>query len=145
MRLFLHDIFASINRSGKSLKTSYILQFLWRDLTSTYSIIGPHFECEKSWDHCFLYECVLRTIKLFSLYKVLIRVLVCDGASSNVALLKVLSGYPPKRLPYSENGNGINKYFPRMTFKNPFDPTDDNVVYMIICPSHQVCHQSQLL
>ena len=82
----------------------------------------------------FLYECVLRTIKLFSLYKFLIRVLVCDGASSNVALLKVLSGYPAKRLPYSENGNGIKKYFPRMTFKNPFDPTDDNVVHMIITP-----------
>ena len=51
---FLHDIFASNNRSGKSLETSYILQFLWRDLTSTYSFIGPHFECEKSWDHFFV-------------------------------------------------------------------------------------------
>ena len=26
-------------------QTSYILQFLWRDLTSGYDIVGPYFTC----------------------------------------------------------------------------------------------------
>lgn len=42
---FLHDRFQSVEEN-KCLKTNYILQFLWRDLTSSYNIIGPFFECE---------------------------------------------------------------------------------------------------
>ena len=43
---FLEDIFESVD-TARNLKTNYILQFLWRDLTSSYSIIGPYFACEK--------------------------------------------------------------------------------------------------
>ena len=43
---FLEDIFESVDTAG-NLKTNYILQFLWRDLTSSYSIIGPYFACQK--------------------------------------------------------------------------------------------------
>lgn len=68
-------------------KTSYILQFLWRDLTSKFDVIGPYFTCAGSWDHKFLLECVMRTIQAFTLYNFRIRVIVCDGESSNLALL----------------------------------------------------------
>ena len=129
---FLHDIFESVDPST-NIKTSYILQFLWRDLTSSYSIIGPHFAREKSWDHSFLYDCVMRTIKLFSLYKFRVKVPVCDGASSNLALLKVLAGYKASQLPAEKQ-----KYLPKMEFCNPYDPEEDNKVFMMICPSHQV-------
>ena len=44
---FLHDIFSSIEKDNE-MKTSYVLQFIWRDLTSSYSIIGPYFNCAKS-------------------------------------------------------------------------------------------------
>ena len=43
----LHDIFSSIEKDDE-MKTSYVLQFIWRDLTSSYSIIGPYFNCAKS-------------------------------------------------------------------------------------------------
>ena len=89
---FLQDIFESVDRPD-NIKTSYILQFIWRDRTSSYSIIGPHFACERSWDHSYLYDCVMRTLKLFCLYNFRIKVLVCDGASTNLALVKVLAGY----------------------------------------------------
>lgn len=136
---FLEDIFESVD-TARNLKTNYILQFLWRDLTSSYSIIGPYFACEKSWDHSFLYDCVMRTVKLFSLYKFRIKVLVCDGASSNLALLKVLAGYKASQLPAEEQGDGYHKYLPKMEFHNPYDLEEDNKVFMMICPSHQVCH-----
>ena len=96
---FLQDIFESVDRPD-NIKTSYILQFIWRDLTSSYRIIGPHFACERSWDHS--YECVMRTIKFFCLYNFRIKVLVCDGASTNLALLKVLASYRGTQLPLEE-------------------------------------------
>ena len=59
----------SLQKSCLFFMTSYILQFLWQDLTLSYSIIGPHFAREKLWDRSFLYDCAMVTIKLFSLYK----------------------------------------------------------------------------
>ena len=115
---FFQDIFESVDPS-QNIKASYLLQFIWRDLTSTYSIIGPHFACEKSWDHSFLYDCVMKTVKLFSLYKFRVKVLVCDGASSNLALLKVLASYKACQIPVKEEGTGIERYLPKMTFSNP--------------------------
>ena len=52
---------------------------------------------------------------------------MCDGASTNLALFKVLAGY-----------RGIQ--LPQMEFANPFDPDEDNKVFLLICPSHQVCY-----
>lgn len=46
-------------------QTSYILQFLWRDLTSSYDIVGPYFTCSESVDGKFILACVLETVKLF--------------------------------------------------------------------------------
>ena len=64
--------------------------------------------------------------------------MVCDGASSNLSLLKVLSGYKGTQLP-PEAGEGVAKFLPRMKFINPYDPyRDDSEVFMIVCPSHQV-------
>ena len=40
--LVLHDVYSLAIQSGCQ-KTSYIVQFLWRDLTSGYDMIGPYF------------------------------------------------------------------------------------------------------
>ena len=82
----------------------------------------------------------MRTVKLFSLYKFRIKVLACDGASSNLALLKVLAGYKAFQLPAEEQGDGYRKYLPKMEVHNSYDLEEDNKVFMMICPSHQVCH-----
>ena len=137
---FLHDIFSSIEKEDE-MKTSYVLQFIWRDLTSSYSIIGPYFNCAKSWEHSFLYDCVMRTLKVFSLYCFRIKAMVRDGASSNLSLLKVLSEYKGRQLPL-EAGDGMAKFLPTMKFINPYDPYKDDIeVFMIICPSHQVHYE----
>ena len=134
---FLHDIFSSSDQDGE-MKTSYVLQFIWRDLTSSYSIIGPYFNCAKSWDHSFLYDCVMRTLKVFSLYHFRVKAMICDGASSNLSLLKVLAEYKGTQLPL-EAGDGMDQFLPKTKFTNPYDPdSDDGDVFMIICPSHQV-------
>ena len=39
----LNDLYALLKNPEESKQTSYILQFLWRDLTSAYDIVGPYF------------------------------------------------------------------------------------------------------
>ena len=46
-------------------QTSYILQFLWRDLTSSYDIIGPYFTSSDTCTAKFIHVCVMETIQLF--------------------------------------------------------------------------------
>ena len=38
---WLHDVFTTVQDDFDERKTSYILQFLWRDLTSSFDVIGP--------------------------------------------------------------------------------------------------------
>ena len=131
---FLKDI-SSIDQEDKIRPTMSCSSS--GDLTSSYSIIGPYFNCAKTWDHSFLYDCVMRTIKAFSLYHFRVKAMVCDGASSNLALLKVLAECKGKQLRLEAQELVWNS-LPQMKFNNPYDPRDDADVYMIICPSCQV-------
>ena len=54
----------------------------------------------------------------------LVRVLLCDGASSNLSLLELLCDY---------SNNQVDITQPSL--KSPFDGKS---VHLIICPSHQV-------
>ena len=69
-----------------------MLQFLWRDLTSQFDIVGPYFTSSGSVDGKFVLACVLETVKLFQLHSLKTSVLVCDGGSSNVAAIKASDG-----------------------------------------------------
>jgi len=62
-------------------QASYIPQFLWRDLTSEFDIVGPYFTASSSMEGKFVMACVLETVKLFQFYGMKTSLLVCDGAS----------------------------------------------------------------
>ena len=64
----LADIYQLLDGDRAAQQTSYILQFLWRDLTSDYDIIGPYFTYSKSMESKFIISCVYETIKLFYLH-----------------------------------------------------------------------------
>lgn len=59
---WLQDVYMSVGEDYDQQETSYILQCLWRDLTSEFDVIGPYFTCANSCDHKFLLECLMRTI-----------------------------------------------------------------------------------
>jgi len=129
----LNDIYKSLQNQDSPQQTSYILQFLWRDLTSSYDIIGPYFTSAESVDSNFVLACVLETIKLFQHHNLKTSVLMCDGASSNLAVIKMSHGcsgaYSVK-----EDQDDIFEIKPWML--NPFHPPD--LIYWMICPTHQV-------
>ena len=135
----LHDIFEDITDKQENSKVRYVLQFYWRDLTSAFDLIGPYFTCQASVTMSAFSEMINQT--MYALHKFCFKVcaMVCDGASTNLALLKILCGLPNKMLDINdcEGGNIRERYHKNFCFRNPFD-VDDHPVFVIVCPSHQV-------
>lgn len=100
------DVFTSAIQSGCQ-KASYIVQFLWRDLTSGYDLVGPYFPVSSSVDSNILQEFFLLSLKVFSNYGFKISIVLCDGASSNLTLLKLLCGSPRASLPVNEDADDL--------------------------------------
>ena len=91
----MHDVYIQLDQNDKSEKASYILQFLWRDISSNVDVIGPYYTSQKGLDNKFMMACVLETIHLFFLFGFHTVLLICDGASANLKLLKLLCGEKP--------------------------------------------------
>ena len=79
-------IYQEISPSGKIKKASYILQFLWQDMTSSYDIIGPYYTSKNGPDHKFIMACVFEIMHLFSMYGFDVTLLICERASTNLKL-----------------------------------------------------------
>ena len=132
----LNDLYTLLHSSDTGKQTLYVLQFLWRDLTSQFDIVGPYFTSSGSVDGKFVLACVLETVKLFQLHSLKTSVLVCDGGSSNVAAIKASHGcHGAYSVKSGENGES-DKYRVEPWMLNPFDPP--HKIYWLICPSHQV-------
>jgi len=82
----LTDVYKLLQKPQAAAQTKYILQFLWRDLTSSYDIIDPYFTSAESVDSDFIVGCVLDTIKLFQNHGLKTSLLVCDGCAANLIL-----------------------------------------------------------
>ena len=61
----LHDVFQSMSSDQHVQQTTHMLQFLWRDLTSAFDIVGPYYSSAESMSSKFVLACVLETIQLF--------------------------------------------------------------------------------
>lgn len=121
----LHDVYEGLCEDEKCQKTAYVVQFLWRDLSSDFDVVGPYFNCSSSLETQSLHAMVTRTMLAFTQFGFGVRALLCDGASSNLSLLKLLCGHTNNEVDISQP-----------SFKSPFD---GKCVYLIVCPSHQVC------
>ena len=65
----LHDVVQSFDKNHRTKQTSYILQFLWRDLTSLFDIVGPYYTSEETMPAMVICSCIFETIKLFQVCK----------------------------------------------------------------------------
>lgn len=121
----LHDVYEGLIEDEKCQKTSYMLQFLWRDLSSDFDVVGPYFNCSTTMEMQFLHSIVVKTMLCFCKFGFNVRALLCDGASKNLSLLKLLCGYVNKE----------DTQIKEPWFQSQFD---GRIVYLLICPSHQV-------
>lgn len=88
----LHNAYQLVNEESAREHTSYILQFLWRDLTSSFDVVGPYYTSSGPLESKFIVSCVFQSLRLFYLYHFNTCALVCDGASANVSALKLTCG-----------------------------------------------------
>ena len=59
----LHDVYASLG-DEQPQQVSYMLQFVWRDLTSSFDIIGPYYSSSESLKSKFILACVYEVMKI---------------------------------------------------------------------------------
>lgn len=64
----LHNLFREIDDGFRMNNTSYILQFMWRDLSSRFDVVSPHFTTEKSLETKFLASCLFESMYAFEIY-----------------------------------------------------------------------------
>ena len=127
----LHDIFRSLDDDFRTKKTTYVLQFMWRDMSSHFDAIGPYFTAERSLETKFLVSCLFESMFVFETYGFQVCGLVCDGASCNLSLFKHLCN--TSGLYGTDEDGGVIDVPSK--FVNPYT---GNTVHLIICPSHQV-------
>ena len=132
--LTLHDVYEALE-VHKTSKTSYVLQTLWRDLSSDYDIIGPYYTSEGGLKSKFLLACLYDALRQLHQFNFKVIAIVCDGASSNLTSLKALchrQGAYGRDLSQKDDPHKVP-----VSFRNPYSGQD---VFLLICPSHQVGH-----
>ncbi len=113
--------------------TKYVLQFLWRDLSHKFDVIGPYFTSRQSLTESYLSSCLLETMSSLHSYGFSVTCLVCDGASSNLTVVKAFLGMCGS-IGFSTSGDKRD-YSVRASFQNSFE---GRLCHVIICPSHQL-------
>ncbi|XP_014669634.1 PREDICTED: uncharacterized protein LOC106810714 [Priapulus caudatus] len=124
----LHDIYQTLDPQQKVSPAQNILQFLWRDLTSSFDVIGPYYATESALDTRLTTATLLETMRIFEAHGFHVSGVVFDGASTNLATVKLLT--TGKRGPYQQ------PYDIQPWFTNPYRPQVK--VHFVICPSHQL-------
>ena len=65
-------------------------------------------------------------------------VVLCDGASTNLTLLKMLCGHPRAQFSNNNRVEDLRAHYQvDASFVNPEDP-HGNPIFVMVCPSHQV-------
>ena len=128
------DVYEEL-KEGQSEKTTYILQFMWRDISSKYDVIGHYFTSSSGLDAWLTAACLYEIMGAMESVEFRVKALVC--ASWNLSLVKKLCGFDGQfGHDDSESPDSEDCYRVPCSFKNLFS---DRVVWIIICPSHQVC------
>ena len=101
-------------------------------------MIGLYFPVPNSMDANTLLQFFMLCLKSFNAYGFRVSIVLCDGASSNLTLLKMLCGYHSAVLPMNDAVEDLRaSYFVDMSFTNPED-SSGNPLFAMICPSYQV-------
>ena len=68
------------------------MQTLWRDWTSKCDIVGPYYTSSGAFKARSMLPCIMDALRKFHSHGISVYALVCDGASSNLTMVKMLLG-----------------------------------------------------
>ena len=128
----LSDLYEVLLTDKESEKADYVMQTLWRDLTSECDIVGPYYTSNGPFKAKTMLACVMDALRKFQAHGFDVCVFVCDGASSNLTMVKTLLG---KQGPLHHNDSLSDRHEIDPSFINPFS---GEKIYVVICPSHQI-------
>ena len=129
----LNDVFDEFDPDHEPLPAEYNLQFLWRDISSDFDVVGPYFASAEAYDHRFIIASVKETMRLLHACHFSVVGIVCDGASSNLAAIKLLCH--GKRGAYQLSSQQ-DVFAIEPWFVNDFEPVLK--VFCCVFPSHQL-------
>lgn len=121
-------------KAPQTVKASYIMQFLWRDLTSDFDVIGPYFSSGKGMECKFVISCLMTTIQAFHIYGFKTMAVVCDGASTNFKAIKYLTTGKSGAYGINEDLHAEEPHRVKTWMLNPWTNAK---LFFIPCPSHQ--------
>ena len=131
----LHDVFQTLQPDHRTQKATYMLQYLWRYTVSDYDIIGPYFASNGGFSAKFILATLFETMHTFQLYGFKTKAIICDGASSNLSSIKILTGFGHGAYGNKVLGSSDDIHDVKTWFLNPFT---NEKVFILICPSHRV-------
>ena len=111
------------------------MQFLWRDLTSGFDVVGPYFTSSKTFENKTILSCLLESLRNFHVHGFKTSLLVCDAATANVSTIKATCGVSGA---YGQSSDLVDPHKVAPFFQHPFDPM--RKFYWMICLSHQACY-----
>ena len=85
----MRDIFQDLKEDEdvKNIQANYINQFLWRDMTSKFDVIGPHYAGNRSIDYVSVYAQFWEAVGFFHRYGFETHVGVCDGTACYLSFI----------------------------------------------------------
>ena len=116
----LQDIFTLLDEEPGVERATYVMQTLWRDLTSECDIVRPHYTSHGTFDAKFMLACIHDTLCKFKAHNFHVPVIVCDGATANLTASKVLMGMKGS---FGVNSTLQDKHEVPTTCINPFSFT----------------------
>lgn len=137
----LHDVYQQLQPDHRSQTTSYILQYLWRDTASDFDIIGPYFTSAGSLKAKFVLATLYEVMYAFHSYGFKVKATLCDGASVNLCVIKLLTGFGSGAFGVGD-ATSPDRQEVKCWFLNPHT---NEKVYTLICPSHQECQNMHII
>ena len=131
----LHDVYSLLDEDEKIKEINYMLQFVWRDLSSKFDIIGLYYSSAQGFDSKFTMACLQDTLYFFEAYSFHVLAIIGDGASWNHTVFKRLCGHRGK-FGMIDCGTSESIHNVPASFTNPYTGAR---VWCIICPSYEVC------
>lgn len=128
----LCDLYERLHKDAEDQITDYIMQSLWRDLTSDCDVVGPYYTSCGCFKAKFMLPCVMDALRKFHNHGFSVHALVCDGASSNLTMIKTLLG---KKGYFTHDDSLPDPHWIQPHFMNPFT---GEKLHIVVCPSHQV-------
>eukprot|EP00117_Sycon_ciliatum_P049175 scpid67563/ scgid34906/ len=126
----LNDIFYELGSVDNTNRTEYVLQVIWRDLTSNFDVFGPYYTSSTSLDAKFTMACFLQSMQLLHSFGFKAIAAVFDGAATNLSMVKSMLGVHGA---FAAEGNDhrINASIDHPYWRK-------HKLSFVVCPSHQL-------